>query len=95
MTALQTSRTDTLRDQALALIAERDLRFYNDMNVYRVLANRTAGEVIRDAAAEPFLDHEGAAVLANAMRTYAVPAMNDGELGKLIHCLRFCPRVAS
>lgn len=91
-TAQQTTgkTVDQLRDECRDLIAARDLRFYTDDNISVVLANRTAGEIVR-AHTTPLLDEAGAEALAAAMLEHVVPAMDSHALLHLKHCLRFCP----
>lgn len=83
---------DQLVQQALALLDERDMRYFDATQITLVRSNMTAGERIRFANREPLLDDQGAAALADATRTYAIPAWDERDLQHFIHCARFCPR---
>lgn len=81
----------TLREQAAKLIAERDLRFYTEENLYKVLANESAGERARRFAS-PVLQTAGQEqALRDALNvTYLL--MDVETLMQVIHCLKFCPK---
>lgn len=82
---------EELRAEALQLLDERDMRFYDDNDVCKVRSNMTAGERIRLANREPLLGEESAAVFADATRVHAIPAMSIRDLNHFIHCAKFCP----
>jgi hypothetical protein len=81
---------DELRGVIAPLIAERDLRFYDEEDLYRG-AVQTAGESVRRAQREPLLDAQGAEAFAAALQL-ALPAMTCHDLVHLIYCLRRCPK---
>lgn len=83
-----------LRERALVLLEERDLRFFDGMNIYKVLGNESAGEKIRRLN-NPMLDEAGAIALRDATRDLAMPNMDAHELTHLVHCLKFCPKLGA
>lgn len=77
---------------ALDLLHTRDMRFYNSMDVYNGKPTN-AGEMMRLASREPFLDHDGAAVLVAATEEYAFPNFTAQEFHHFIHCAKRCPKL--
>jgi hypothetical protein len=81
---------ENLRQEALTLLHERDMRYYDGTQIVTTI--RTAGEALRFAGREPLLDEQGAATLVEATETYAIPAWDQRDLCHFIYCARLCPK---
>jgi hypothetical protein len=87
---MTTKQTTELKDQALTLLHERDMRFYDGTMV--VATAKTAGEMVRLLSREPLLDEQGAATLVEMTERYAIPAWSEQDLAHFIYCAKMCPR---
>ena len=78
--------------EIIALIAERDLRYYDETRIAYKSAHVTAGDVLRDLNRPMHLDADAAEKLADAIREFVLPHADDATRLRLYETLRDCPR---